>query len=85
MRGIYEGDFAFYLAKYADNGRAETISELEEYFKMYKQRAGREYLYQTFLDKSRIFLPDLSVTIEGLFYTRKLNKFITNLSEITRA
>ena len=42
-----------YLSKYADNGRAETIPELEEYFKLYKQRSGREYIYQTFLDKSK--------------------------------
>ena len=52
MQSLYEGDFNLYLSKYADNGRAETISELEEYFKLYKQRFGREYIYDTFLDKS---------------------------------
>ena len=52
MQGLYDGDFILYISKYADNGRAETISELKEYFKLYKQRSGREYIYQTFLDKS---------------------------------
>ena len=71
MSGIYEGDFAFYLAKYADNGRAETISELEEYFKMYKQRAGREYVYQTFLDKSKdIFTRFISDDRGSLLYKK---------------
>ena len=53
MRELYDGDFIQYLSKYADNGRAETIPELKQYFKVYKQRSGREYIYQTFLDKSK--------------------------------
>tara|TARA_Y100001949_G_scaffold141427_1_gene123594 strand:+ start:19 stop:1374 length:1356 start_codon:yes stop_codon:yes gene_type:complete len=79
MRGIYEGDFAFYLAKYADNGRAETISELEEYFKMYKQRAGREYLYQTFLDKSKDIFTRLISDDRGSFLYKKAKQIYYKL------
>ena len=71
MRDLYEGDFSLYLSKYADNGRAETISELEEYFKVYKQRSGREYVYQTFLDKSKsIFNRFISDDRESLLYKK---------------
>ena len=71
MRDLYEGDFSLYLSKYADNGRAETISELEEYFKVYKQRSGREYVYQAFLDKSKsIFNRFISDDRESLLYRK---------------
>ena len=79
MSGIYEGDFAFYLAKYADNGRAETISELEEYFKMYKQRAGREYVYQTFLDKSKDIFTRLISDDRGSFLYKKAKQIYYKL------
>ena len=71
MRGLYDGDLIQYISKYADNARVETISELEEYFKVYKQRSGREYIYQTFLDKSSsIFNRFISNDRESLLFRK---------------
>ena len=50
MESLYENDFGSYVAKYADNGRAETISELELYFKEYNKRVGMERFYEAFID-----------------------------------
>jgi hypothetical protein len=36
-------DFTPYVAKYADNGKARTREELEEYFKAYRRRAPLDY------------------------------------------
>ena len=74
MQGIYEGDFAFYLAKYADNGRAETLSELESYFRVYQQRAGIEYIYQSFLDKSKDIFTRFVADDRGSFIYKKAKK-----------
>jgi len=37
-------DFAPYVAKYADNGRAKTPEELKQYFREYRRRAPLDYL-----------------------------------------
>jgi hypothetical protein len=55
MRSLYEGDFDYYVTKYADNGRAESIEELEEYFKIYNKRIGKERFYEMFLSSSKDF------------------------------
>ena len=52
MRSLYEGDFAFYVAKYADNGRAKSEAELRKYFDDYRHRAGSEWLWATFAARS---------------------------------
>jgi len=52
MSSLYEKDFNFYVTKYGDNGRAESIQELEEYFKIYNQRIGIERFYEKFTDNS---------------------------------
>jgi len=41
--GLYP-DFAPYVAKYADNGRARTTEELRLYFREYRKRAPVEYV-----------------------------------------
>ena len=38
IRSLYENDINQYITKYADNGRAESIEELERYFKIYKDQ-----------------------------------------------
>ena len=53
MRSLYESQFAFSLTKYADNGRAETEEEVRQYLAEYRRRAGRQYIYETFLDYSK--------------------------------
>ena len=41
-RGLYP-DFSPYVAKYADNGRAKSAAELNEYFRRYRRRTGWDY------------------------------------------
>ena len=41
--GLYP-DFTPYVAKYADNGRAKSVQELERYFGEYRHRAAIDYL-----------------------------------------
>ena len=79
MENLYEGGFIDYISKYADNGRAETISELKEYSKLYQQRFGREYIFQTFLDKSSsIFNRYISTDRESLIHRQahKIYKYL---------
>ena len=79
MQSLYEGDFIQYISKYADNGRAETISELEEYFRAYKIRSGREYIYQKFLDKSSFFFNRYISSNKGSAFYRQAKKFYFKL------
>jgi len=55
---LYESDmnFTFNVAKYADNGLAETNQEIDKYLQIYKKRAGIEFIFDLFEDKSRNFL-----------------------------
>jgi hypothetical protein len=46
-RGLYP-DFTPWVAKYGDNGRAKTLSELREYHRSYFRRAPAEYLKHKF-------------------------------------
>ena len=48
MKSLYEGDFNFYVAKYDDNGRAESLEELEKYFQEYNKRIGIERFFDQF-------------------------------------
>ena len=45
--GLYP-DFTPWVAKYGDNGRAKTMSELREYHRSYFRRAPAEYLKHKF-------------------------------------
>ena len=74
MESLYEEDFALFLAKYSDNGRAETETELNKYFKVYKERAGREFFYETFLDKSKQIFHRLVSSNRNSFIYRKAKK-----------
>ena len=74
MESLYEEDFVLFLTKYSDNGRAETETELNEYFKVYKERAGREFLYETFLDKSKNIFNRLVSTDRSSFIYRQAKK-----------
>lgn len=46
-------DFTPYVAKYADNGRAKTMEELDAYFKAYRRRAPLDYLRHHFEERSK--------------------------------
>lgn len=48
VRSLYDPNFNFIVAKYADNGRAKTAEEVKEYLKAYRRRVG---LKQTLLDQ----------------------------------
>lgn len=43
VRDLYP-DFSPCVAKYADNGRAKSDAELAEYFRIYRQRAGLDWV-----------------------------------------
>jgi len=50
------GDFNYHVAKYGDNGGAETGAEVEKYLAEYRRRAGIDYFINSLEDQSRNFL-----------------------------
>jgi hypothetical protein len=64
VEGLYP-DFSPYVAKYADNGGAETKEELREYFHHYRNRDPIGYLFRKLEQESeaifRKFVPHNSV------------------------
>jgi len=70
MRSLYESEFTFSVAKYADNGRAETEEQVRGYLAEYRRRAGREFIYETFLDYSKTLVNRL-LTNKGSKLRRK--------------
>jgi hypothetical protein len=64
VRGLYP-DFSPYVAKYADNGGAETKEELREYFHHYRSRDPIGYLFRGLEQESeaifRKFVPHNSL------------------------
>jgi hypothetical protein len=50
------GNFSHIVAKYADNGLAETEEELATYLAQYRRRAGIDFLVSELEDKSRNFV-----------------------------
>ncbi|OGT45964.1 MAG: hypothetical protein A3E83_02685 [Gammaproteobacteria bacterium RIFCSPHIGHO2_12_FULL_41_20] len=55
---LYEGrgNFNFNTAKFGDNGLVETEREIVNYLKIYRKRAGMEFLIGAFEDKSKDFI-----------------------------
>ena len=62
LNSLYDYDFNPLLTKYADNGKAKTEEEVSKYINEYKKRVGRQFIFDTFLDKS----------------ANILNRFLTN-------
>jgi hypothetical protein len=62
-------DFAPYVAKYADNGRAESTEDLREYFHHYRRRDPIGYLFHTLESNSeqmfRKFVPHDSMVFRS--------------------
>lgn len=59
IKSLNEGtveNFTYNVAKYADNGLAETDEEIRKYLAEYRRRAGIDYLVTALEDKSRGFL-----------------------------
>ena len=56
VKSLDEGQFNFSVAKYADNGMAETDVEVRKYLAEYRRRAGIDYVVSALEDKSRDFL-----------------------------
>ena len=81
MSSLYECDFNFLLTKYGDNGLAKTEVEVEEYLQEYKNRSGRQYIYDSFLDSSANILnrvltnrgSPLRRLIKSIYYKIKWN------------
>ena len=62
LNSLYDYDFSPLLTKYGDNGKAKTQEEVYQYINEYKKRVGRQFIFDTFLDKS----------------ANILNRFLTN-------
>jgi len=52
VSSLYDFNFNALVTKYADNGRAKTKDEVRQYIDEYKKRVGRQYIFDSFLDKS---------------------------------
>ena len=68
VNSLYDYDFNPLLTKYADNGGAKTEQEVHTYIQEYKKRVGRQFIFDTFLDKS----------------AQILNRFLTNRDSKSR-
>lgn len=62
INSLYDYEFNQLLTKYADNGKAKTEEEVKKYIDHYKKRVGRQFIFDSFLDKS----------------ANILNRFLTN-------
>ena len=62
---LYDYDFNPLLTKYADNGKAKTEEEVMQYVNEYKKRVGRQFIFDTFLDKSANILNRFLVNRES--------------------
>jgi hypothetical protein len=62
---LYDYDFNPLLTKYADNGKAKTEEEVAQYVNEYKKRVGRQFIFDTFLDKSANILNRFLVNRES--------------------
>lgn len=58
LSSLYDepGNFNFTVAKYGDNGLAETEQDLRTYEAIYRKRGGLDHLVESFRDRSRDFL-----------------------------
>ena len=56
VRALNDGHFNYYVAKYGDNGGAETHEELKRYLAEYRRRSGIDYILSAFEDKSKDFI-----------------------------
>tara|TARA_E500000178_G_scaffold343833_1_gene391197 strand:+ start:1248 stop:2606 length:1359 start_codon:yes stop_codon:yes gene_type:complete len=52
LSSLYDYDFNPLVTKYADNGKAKTEEEVTTYINEYKKRVGRQFIFDSFLDKS---------------------------------
>ena len=75
MPNLYYNHFKYIIANWSDNGRVDTIEDVDKYVQSYKEKAGREFLYDTFLDNSKnMFLRFITKNRYSKFY--KLSKKI---------
>lgn len=56
VKSLNEGHFNYNVAKYGDNGLAETDAEIRKYLAEYRRRAGLDYVVSALEDKSRDFI-----------------------------
>jgi hypothetical protein len=69
-------DFAPYVPKYADNGRAKTPEELKKYFREYRRRAPLDYLRHRIPYRvCRAFLSHVKADTRAYQFARKTWRF----------
>ena len=74
ISSLYDHDFNPLLTKYADNGKAKTEEEVVRYINEYKKRVGRQFIFDSFLDKSISILNRFLVNRESR--SRRLIKYL---------
>ncbi len=67
VRSLPEGGFNHYMAKYGDNGLAETDAELRAYLAEYRRRACFDCIVSALEDKSRDFIMRFAAQDAGLY------------------
>jgi hypothetical protein len=75
VQSLYDPNFTYLVAKYADNGCAETKSELKAYLAEYRRRAGADWLLHHLVREGQTLFRR---------YVRKDSKFYTLGSDIYR-
>lgn len=67
VSSLNDGYFNYNVAKYGDNGGAETHEELRRYLAEYRRRAGLDYIVSAFEDKSKDFITRFAAQDSGLY------------------
>ena len=69
MPNLYHKHFKYIIANWSDNGRVDTEDDLEIYIDAYKVKAGKQFLYDIFLDNSKnMFLRFITKKQNNNFY-----------------
>ena len=55
MPSLKYKNFSHIISKWSDNGGVNTEEEINQYINHYNEKAGREFLYNIFLDESKKF------------------------------
>ena len=79
LPNLYYKNLKYVIANWSDNGGVDTEEELHKYITSYKEKAGREFLYDIFLDNSKnIFFRFISKNNKSILY-RFAKKIYQNL------
>ena len=76
LNSLYDYDLCRIVAKYGDNGLCQSEKDLKMYFDTYRERAGWEFVYDLFLDKSKHIVMRFLGNNRKSFLFRSLKKIL---------